>query len=455
MLPEPLARFVNQASEALPCPPDFVAVPMLALLGSAIGTSTVIAVKDSWHEGSRLYTAVVADPGTKKSPALELAMKPLRDRQAELLWEYENAKREYKRAVDEYERAMKEYGSHRGGERPEKPEEPAMAQVFTTDATLEALAALLHRNSRGLAFVRDELTGWAGAMNQYRGGRGADRQAWLSFWSGAQIIVNRKGLKEPLVLPHPFVSVAGCLPPDVLGELADERGREDGFLHRILFSFPDPIQIRWSDKCVRAETAAGYCRVFERLFALKPTADDQGHSSPRVLELTPEGKSLFVEWVNGHHTEMAEPNFPDQLRGPWSKFEGYCARFALIVHSCRHAAGDVDLNGIDSVSIAGAVALTDYFKSQTRKVYARLRSTEEDRRVAAMVAWIHKKGGSATVRDVVSNRVAGCRKATEAKALFLEMEERGQGSREEVTPPRGGGQKSILFKLGLQSATGF
>ena len=128
---------------------------------------------------------------------------------------------------------MAEYNRKKGKgkgatERPKKPEEPAMAQVFTTDGTLEALSVLLHQNRRGLAFVRDELTGWARAMNQYRSGRGADRQAWLSFWSGAEHLVNREGLKEALLLLDPFLCVAGCLPPDVLDELADERGREDG-----------------------------------------------------------------------------------------------------------------------------------------------------------------------------------------------------------------------------------
>ena len=456
VLPEPLARFVSEASEALPCPPDFVAVPMLALLGSAIGTSTVIEIKPGWHEGSRLYTALVADPGTKKSPALELAMKPLRDRQAELASEYQKAKEEYGRALAEHEAAMPQYNKKKGKgatERPKKPEKPAMAQVFTTDATLEVLAVLLHQNPRGLVFVCDELTGWARAMNQYRSGRGADRQAWLSFWSGAPVIVNRKALKEPLVLPDPFISVAGCLPPGVLDELADERGREDGFLHRILFSFPDPIQIRWTDRSVGAKTVASYCQVFEGLFALQSTQDDQGRSRPTVLELTPEGKSLFVECVNRHHAEMAKPNFPEHLRGPWSKLEGYCARFALILQSCRHAAREARLDGIDAVSVSGAVTLTDYFKSPTRKVYARLRATEDDRKVAKLVAWIRREGGSATVRDVVSFKVAGCKKASEAKALFLEMEERGYGSIEEVTPPQGG-RKSVLFKLRLQPAIG-
>jgi hypothetical protein len=34
----------------------------------------VLQVKPGWREGPRLFTAVVADPGSKKSPALALVM---------------------------------------------------------------------------------------------------------------------------------------------------------------------------------------------------------------------------------------------------------------------------------------------------------------------------------------------------------------------------------------------
>ena len=37
VLPSPLARSVREVAGALPCPPDFVAVPMLALLGWLFG----------------------------------------------------------------------------------------------------------------------------------------------------------------------------------------------------------------------------------------------------------------------------------------------------------------------------------------------------------------------------------------------------------------------------------
>ena len=144
-------------------------------------------------------------------------------------------------------------------EKPDAPEEPPYPQVFSTDATVEALATVLEQNPRGMLFLQDELAAWARAMNQYKGGKGADRQHWLSFWNGATTVVNRKSRKEPIVLRDPFVCVAGCMPPDVLGDLADEAGREDGFVHRILFVYPDVQALTWTD-AVDSRTRPGYLR---------------------------------------------------------------------------------------------------------------------------------------------------------------------------------------------------
>ncbi|MGH8068469.1 MAG: DUF3987 domain-containing protein, partial [Candidatus Entotheonellia bacterium] len=94
---------------------------------------------------------------------------------------------------------------------------PMLPQLYTTDATLEALIQLLRHHPRGLLLVRNELTAWVLGMNQYRGGRGTDRQHWLSLWNGAEIIVKRKTCKEVTVVPNPFVRVTGCLPTEVIG----------------------------------------------------------------------------------------------------------------------------------------------------------------------------------------------------------------------------------------------
>ena len=193
ILPSPLAAMVQETAEALPCPPDFVAVPILALLGAAIGTRRVVQIKLGWKESPTIWVAVIGDPGSKKSPALDLVMKPFHKRQRELEERYNQELAAYKAAK----------ASKKKGEPDEDDPEPIMEQIFTTDSTVEAFAALLQQNPRGLAFVCDELTAWARAMNQYKGGKGSDRQSWLSFWNGAQVIVNRLRRKEPIII-QPF-----------------------------------------------------------------------------------------------------------------------------------------------------------------------------------------------------------------------------------------------------------
>ena len=194
----------------------FPRCPLLAVLGAAIGTTRVVEIKPGWRESPQLWTAVVADPGSKKSPALELVMRPLYRAQQRLKTAYAQ-----RMTVYELDRASydKRYAAWKREKRtttddiPEKPHEPGFPQLFSTDATVEALAGVLEQNPRGVLFVRDELTGWARAMNQYKGGKGNDRQTWLSFWNGATVLVNRKSRKEPLTIDNPFVSVTGCLPP--------------------------------------------------------------------------------------------------------------------------------------------------------------------------------------------------------------------------------------------------
>src|SRR5262249_41034169 len=162
------------------------------------------------------------------------------------------------RADAEYERAVKEHKAQDEDERgdpPAPPEEPAEPERFVTgDATVESLAVLLEKNPRGLLMPQDEGAAWVRGMGQYKGGRGNDRQFWLSAWSGRGHLVDRKSQGTVAIsIPRPFVNVPLGLPPDMLGELADHQGRNDGFLHRVLFTFPKAAAgTDWTDETVSA-----------------------------------------------------------------------------------------------------------------------------------------------------------------------------------------------------------
>src|SRR5262249_52335409 len=106
VFPAPLAAFITEAAASLPCPTDVVGIPALTVLSAAIGASRAMSVKGGWREGARIYSAVVADPGTKKSPALDFAITPMRERQRRLQDVYEEEKKAYEQELARYEFEM-------------------------------------------------------------------------------------------------------------------------------------------------------------------------------------------------------------------------------------------------------------------------------------------------------------------------------------------------------------
>ena len=204
-LPESISRFTTECAASLSAAPELVAIPALVVTAAAIGNSRVISLKQDWTEPSSLFAAVVSASGTIKSPALKMASKPLQE-------------------LDAQDR-----------------------RTWTADVTVEQLARLLDANPRGLLLMRDELSAWVKSMNQYRQGKGADRQFYLSVWGGAPVKVDRVGATAPtsITVPHPCLSVVGCIPPDVVHDLDDQGGSDDGFLPRLLFAWPNPVPVRW------------------------------------------------------------------------------------------------------------------------------------------------------------------------------------------------------------------
>ena len=188
IFPRLLQQLIREAAAAFSCPPDFIGASLLGILSEAIGTSYEIKVKPGWTEGARVYIAIVADPGEKKSPALDLVMSPLYAYQQQLQEQYDQQKLSYEIKLATYEVDLSVWketvrkGHANATTKPVAPTPPTMRQVFAVDITIEALSEILQHNPQGVLLVKDELTAWALSMNQYRGGKGADRQRSLKSW---------------------------------------------------------------------------------------------------------------------------------------------------------------------------------------------------------------------------------------------------------------------------------
>ena len=450
VFPDPVRRFLTEVSQSMGLPPDYPGIHTLTLLGGAIGNTRVIELKPGYQQQPNLYTALVADTGTGKSPALDAAFEPILAIQKEHARRFANLMDEYEAAMRRYQAELAEWKKRKKGgdeEPPEEPEQPRMEEVYVTQTTLEALLRALKNNNRGLILKVDELSGWIRSMNQYKGGKGDDREHYLSLWSGSDIKVNRvRDGGEPLFIPKPFVAVTGNIPPDILPTLEDEEGNEDGFIHRVLMIYPDaqdPAEWTWTG--ISHETKAAYADVFDRLYNLKPIVVN-GEMKPKILHLTAAAKQWWEEWHSIHIREMKDPDFPRRLRGPWAKMPNQLARIALILHMTRVVCGQAEDNEVDEISLNRAVQLVKYFKSHIRKAYQQLGKSYIDKRIEEAVEWIRRRGGIAKRRDVIAYRIAGCKKNSDVDALFQELTDYGYGTVVKESPPSGG-RPVVMFKL--------
>jgi Protein of unknown function (DUF3987)/RepB DNA-primase from phage plasmid len=386
-LPEGCRQLVLEGSKTIGCPPDFLAAPMLATLGSAIGESHVIEIIQGWTEAPALWVATVGHPGARKTPPAREAKRPVAGYQARL-------RKEHREQMNNYEQE-------------EREEPPKKAAAYVDDITTESLIVTLDESPRGVIQFKDELLGLIRGLDQYKGGKGSDRQFYLSGWSGEPYAYRRKGTQEDVLLPRPFLSVVGSIQTDLVQEIAD--GREDGLADRFLYLYPERVRARLSEeeKGITDQARKSYAALYMRLRELDFDGEDEyGHPQPRTVKPSPEAKRLLRERINALRDEAELPGFPSRLMWVWPKLEAYLARLALILTLSRcanlRAAGQEAPLRVETGDVLRAVALLDHFKRHLRRVYALLYKADPKDRVIEdvarhLIAWGGSwSGGTAT-----------------------------------------------------------
>lgn len=448
VLPESLAAYAKAIAESIHCPVDFAAVAMLAVAGSVIGSTRAVAIHRKWRESPRMYLAIIAEPSGGKSPSVDMIMEPVIDLQQALDLEHREKLEQYEADLEAYEdeRASRRKSGKGDGDREplEKPTPPIYPHLYTTDPTIEALSDILCTNQRGLIMVRDEVISWCTAMNQYKGGKGADRQFWLSVWSGQTAKTDRKG-GGPRIAHKPFVSVLGGIQPDKLSCLISEDGANDGFLDRILFSWPE--NHKWSRTIGESppeELESAWVDALEYIYGWTMAESEHGTLSPEVVGITPEGRKVVNEWWASHADTRNMNEFDPGLIGPYGKLKSYYFRFALVIQCLRLASGETDCQDVDAESATRAVKLIDYFKSHLDRVMNRLGCVADDVKAVQLVEFIRARGGSMTARRLVHLRKH--KKTSDADKALRDLVDRGYGL---ISTPAG--KKSGVFQLHNQA----
>jgi hypothetical protein len=426
-IPNPLHDYVIAASEASGSPDVYIVLPLLTAIASLLGNCRRIELKKGWREPPVLWTAMVGDSGTLKTPALKAALSPLWSIQDKARRRYVAAHADYKQAHEQHAKAYAAWKKMTSGPPPIEPQEPAAPRYVCSDVTTEALAVLLEKNPRGILMFRDELAGWFKSYDSYRQGRGGDCEKWLEMFGANPLFIDRKGLDKPTIyVPNAAVCITGGIQPAVLKRVLSGDNFENGLAARFLLVHPPPVKRKWHEAELDPSLAEAIQTLMNELLKLTfdPSADQQ--HQPVSIGLDDEAKVRWIDFFNENAAEM-ERATDHRLRAFLSKLEGYTARITLVLHCVESVNPQVfNMGRVQAHTVDAAVALAKWFSYEVRRIYAGLSETELQRGRRELVELIVANGREITCRDL-QRATSRFRTAQEATNALDELVQAGYG----------------------------
>jgi hypothetical protein len=262
-------------------------------------------------------------------------------------------------------------------EKEEYPEvkHPRKTQFIANDITLEALVELHQESDNAVGVFKDELAGWLKDMNKYRAG--SDLEFWLSVWSGKSVSMNRKTARSSFV-DQPFIPVLGGIQPTIFNNLSTEENKENGFMDRMLLSFPKAKVEEYNDAELDYETIKWYKEHIRKFFDVMKSLiqrNDDGEIVSIKTRFSDEAKKEWVRIFNKISSHQNNDDENEYLKSMYPKQKSYIPRFALLVHVFKSNFEDgVNVLEIDKDSVLKAEKISKYFVTNAKKI--KLESTE-------------------------------------------------------------------------------
>ena len=411
-LPKGLAEPVMMWCKWLNIRPE-VALSAILVTASTLhetGTELVIHRAQGFSVPSTLFMALVSPSGQKKSPIYKnLIAKALKGLKAE-------AKAKYESDLKQYEIEYQEWNNDKSvdkGSEPKKPVEPVFHFNAATGEGIQRLAQ--NCPMKALFMLVDEIEAMLNSSNQYRGGRGSDRQDILSYYDGAgQTTLRASGVS--IDVDEIYISIFGGIQPEVLKTHTKDLKDIDGYWARFLFVNQQLAAAEMDDDTGGfdiSELVGGYYR---RVYAL----------GKRTYTLSRSAFQIYRTVYNDLEQKRVSHPSPG-MRNIYAKLEGQIGRLALNLHAIEEADKNSPADEISALTMRKAIALANFYLNEVTDLHADSNADKGElpALLAKLLEYANQKG-SLTPRDAVT-KFNAIKKSSEALDHFRELEVMGYG----------------------------
>lgn len=434
LLPPVLGDFVKNISEVLHVP---VAMPIMASLGivsAAVAKKFVVCPKTDWKEPINIYCQVAMLPASNKSQTLKYLKSPIDE------WEEREAikiapKRDaaltdlkiLQVEVGKYYKTLKKAGAKQAdidtakekvAELEKEIQEkqkliPVIPAIYTTDATPEAIADLVHEQGNRLAIISDE-GGITEVLSGLYNSGNANIDIILKGIDGGATRIKRANKDYRL---NPYLTILLLIQPQVVMNMADKRAfTGNGALERYLYAIPcGNVGYRVFDNAKIDDYAQTlYSNMVFNLLSI-PMPD-----VPHILKLDYPSQDMFQTFRQEIERELRADGKLFICRGWGGKLAGYTLRLAGLMHVVEH--GNVGHLIIEKATMEKAITLARLLMEHAVAAYNMMGADSETNDAKELLEWMKtKRAERFTKSDIINavrNRQMG-KKERLAKALAI------------------------------------
>jgi DNA primase catalytic core len=357
VLPSSLATPLLKLASWLNLKPECYLTTLLTTVSTLHKASTRVFLNKErdFDVSPNLYSAIIANSSQKKSPIIKaISKKPLSALQRE-------AFEEYKTQMLIYEEDLREWEKLKPEDRGSAPEKPERKVYFFTKTNGEGLTYQAARcPEQGMLYLSDELAGMLNSQNQYRNGKGSDKQDLLTYYDGsADTVLRAEGVKSEA--ESILLGITGGIQPKVIQRLLDDCSDADGGWARFLFvDQPDAASEMWTD--------GGSYDLTELLADLYRKVDALPVTTYR---LAPKAFKLFCK-AYSRLEQLRVSERLDGMKSVWGKSEGRIGKLAVnlhVIHALMN--GQTPSEEIPVEIVRAALKLTKFYAQQVQSLYTR------------------------------------------------------------------------------------
>ncbi len=390
LFPESLAAPIEIVAERMNLKPECYALALICGSSRFIKNGSTTMLVEEWNRyrcrTAGYFGALIAESAQMKTPVLNaIITDPLAAMRTRCKEKFEAEKKAY---TEELERWRNSNDENKGP----MPDAPVEKFAYITKATWEGIAGMVGRSpSQGILWLCDELAGFFSSQNQYRSGRGSDKEDLLEAWSGNGAVIARAA-GTTVNVGAVSLSLYGNIQPKILAPLLGDGSDDNGTFARFDFVQQPPALTQITLGLPSIDITPMLQALYEKMDA----------NPVMQFELDGEAKELFVDYYN--RCQRLKFDHPKQgMRAMLGKAAEKVGRVATILH-CIHAAHlGLELSRkIPVQQVAAAIKWVEYTTQQALSINTEVCSPDAlESNLAKIISLAERKSGTVTARDVL------------------------------------------------------